>query len=330
MHDLDADLTAIEVLRTVLAYQRRVPNTGCMGAICVRCMRIHLQSVKNSIEQNRRIEFILPAFPVKSPNPAKVLGVQPDTAEELALQFLNSLCEKISDIYPPGARIAICSDGRVFSDLIGVDDDAVTAYRNGIERMIHLVGSKNLTQFTLDDVYAGKSHEEMRQLLDAKYGCDLIELRKEVKSENSTLGLYRGITKFLFEDRLTPDFDGSKASLQRKCRKLAYGVISRSRSWGNLLSDLFPNAVRLSIHPQACSTNRIGILLVDTPDNWLTPWHSVAVKIRDQFTLMKRADAERAGAQLVHVAGQPSYFVLDVIPSSDGNSDVEGRRLQRA
>ena len=35
------------------------------------------------------------------------------------------------DQYPPGARITICSDGRVFSDLVGVCDKDVTNY--GIE-----------------------------------------------------------------------------------------------------------------------------------------------------------------------------------------------------
>ncbi|MFD8494757.1 L-tyrosine/L-tryptophan isonitrile synthase family protein [Amycolatopsis sp. NPDC059657] len=307
---LDTELATIEVLHTVLAHQRRHRDGACTGRICLRCMRFHLDSVRATMERGAPIEFVLPAFPAKSPNPAKVLSPLPDTAEELALRFLNSLCERIAEIYPPGARISICSDGRVFSDLIGVPDDHVTAYQRGLERMIRRIGAQHLSQFTLDDVYTGAHHDEMRKVLDAGYGYDHADLRAEVKAGGHALALYRGITRFMLEDQLTPGYTGTKAALQRKCRDLAYGVISRSKAWGDLLGELFPHAVRLSIHPQACATGKIGILLAETPDSWLTPWHSVAVESGGTFTLMKRAEAEKAGAQLVYVAGKPSYYSL--------------------
>ena len=73
-------------------------------------------------------------------------------------------------------------------------------------------------------------------------------------------------------------------------------MIRRSDAWGALVAEAFPDAVRLSIHPQPEVSEKIGVHLVDTEDAWLTPWHACAVLTPDGARLMKRADAEAAGA----------------------------------
>ncbi|MFD9607085.1 L-tyrosine/L-tryptophan isonitrile synthase family protein [Streptomyces sp. NPDC059970] len=308
---LDTELAAIEVIRDVLLHQRRLHGGGCSGRVCLRCLRHHRDAIAEAMAHGRTIEFLLPAFPTKSPNPAKVLGPLPDLAEELALKFLESLCERITEVYPPGARILICSDGRVFNDLIGVSDDNVTRYAHEISRMIDRIGATHLAQFTLDEVYPGADHAQMRAMLTAGRGPRPDELRAEVLRGGGLVHMYRGITRFMLEDLSVPGYTGSRAALQRHCRELAYGVIARSRAWDELLAKLFPDTVRLSIHPQPCSTRKIGLLLADSHDVWLTPWHSTAVDTGDgRYTLMKRAEAESAGAQLVTSHGRPSHYVL--------------------
>jgi len=65
-----------------------------------------------------QIELCLPAFPFKSANKVyKVLGILPDKAEELALQRLNTMCIRIGDVYAPGAKLTIISDGLVYNGL---------------------------------------------------------------------------------------------------------------------------------------------------------------------------------------------------------------------
>ncbi|KNB50715.1 L-tyrosine/L-tryptophan isonitrile synthase family protein [Streptomyces caatingaensis] len=310
MSDHAAPDTAARIVHEILAHQRRTRDAGCDGDICPKCAAHHLDAVRQAVESGRPIEFVLPAFPTKSPNPAKVLGPLPDLAEELALRFLDSLGERIAALHEPGAVIRICSDGRVFNDLLGVPDHDVTAYVTGIDRMIKDIGARHLRQFTLDDVHPGSTHEGMRDLLSTGYAPTLDALREEVRAGGAPLAMYRGITRFMLEDLSGPQWTGTRSALQRKCRDLAYRVIQRSRAWGDLLLELFPAAVRLSIHPQPCSTGKIGILLADTPDAWLTPWHSVVVDTGDGFTLMKRAEAEAAGAVLRHVDGRPSHYVL--------------------
>lgn len=62
------------------------------------------------------VKACLPAFPFKSANKVyKVLGTLPDKAEELALERLNSMCTRIQDVYPPGAKVTIISDGITYN-----------------------------------------------------------------------------------------------------------------------------------------------------------------------------------------------------------------------
>ena len=69
-------------------------------------------------------------------------------------------------------------------------------------------------------------------------------------------------------------------------------------------------ALRFSIHPQPAHSDKIGILLADAEDAWLTPWHAVAVRSKGKIRLMHREQAERLGARLVERDGRPSHFEL--------------------
>lgn len=68
------------------------------------------------VKAGRAVPMCLPAFPFKSPNSvSKVLGNLPDKAEEFALARLNGLCQAIGDVYTPGAKLTIISDGLVYN-----------------------------------------------------------------------------------------------------------------------------------------------------------------------------------------------------------------------
>lgn len=75
-----------------------------------------LVQIYSKVLVRETILMCLPAFPFKSPNTStKVLGRLPDKAEEFALAHLNGLCASIADIYTPGARLMIVSDGLVYN-----------------------------------------------------------------------------------------------------------------------------------------------------------------------------------------------------------------------
>ena len=68
------------------------------------------------VAKEQPIQMCLPAFPFKSPNTVtKVLGRLPDKAEEFALAHLRGMCVSIQDIYKPGAKLTIISDGLVYN-----------------------------------------------------------------------------------------------------------------------------------------------------------------------------------------------------------------------
>ncbi len=313
---------ARRVLEKVLKFRRMVKTEECCGAsYCESCSSQHLQKITSAMTNKMPITFVLPAFPGKSPNPAKVLGVLPDMAEQKALQFLDHLCLQIQCIYEPGAQISICSDGRVFSDVVGIPDSDVTAYQNELGQMIERLNLKNVSVFNLDGFCQGKSFDHIRGALMHEYGQSIEVLRDRVRrgSRNSCNAedreahrMYCGITRSLFEDALTPDRSKSRTAIQNSSRILAYEVIRRSNAWSELIRDVFPNAVRLSIHPQACGSKKLGIQLLGT-ETWLTPWHGVAVETDGEFVLMKRVEAEKLNAKLIKDhQGRASHYKLHI------------------
>ncbi|MCX6127424.1 MAG: isocyanide synthase family protein [Proteobacteria bacterium] len=311
---------AKDILRDVMQFRRIVDSgTSCAASSCHVCLAPHLQKVVSAITQGKPIPFVLPAFPGKSPNPAKVLGPLPDMAERRALHFLNYLCDRVRQLYPPGAQIILCSDGRVFSDIIGMSEDDVTAYQHELDEMIEELDLANISTFTLDESCEENDFVQVRHKLMERYGKPLESLREMVrrggrgadnKDDGESHRIYCGITRFLVEDSMIPGQTRSRSSIQRDCRVRAYEVIRRSNAWSELIAERFPNAVRLSIHPQTCGARKLGIQLLGT-ESWMTPWHGVVVDTGKGFILMKRWEAEKLTAQLVRdSAGRASHYRL--------------------
>lgn len=312
--------TAIEILEYIMKFRRTSgPQTECFSSPCQKCIEPHLEKTILTVAQGLPVTLVLPAFPGKSPNLAKVLGTLPDMAERRALEFLQSLCDRIKKIYAPGARIILCSDGRVFSDVVGMRDEDVTAYQRELSRIIRDSGLSSISTFDLDDLYHEMDFDQMRMRLVEEYGEPLAVIKASISRGGKISGyseedkeanrLYCGITRFLVEDAMYPGQMQSRTSIQNECRSRAYAVIQRSKAWGDWVAERFPSAIRLSIHPQTCGAPKLGIRLIE-PDNWLTPWHGVAVEVQGRFILLKRSRAEEIGACLIHVEGRPSHYVL--------------------
>jgi L-tyrosine isonitrile synthase len=310
---------ARKIMLYVMQFRRIAGSkTTCATSSCEACLKPHLQQVISAIKNRQPITFVLPAFPAKSPNPAKVLGTLPDMAERLSLEFLNNLCKQIQKIYSPGAKVILCSDGRVFNDVIDINDSDVTQYQQELDTLIKETSFVLASTFNLDDMYPGFSFDQMRHQLMAQYGETLESLKDAVRrgskihcssEDEEAHRMYCGITRFLVEDAMRPEQTLSRNALQKSSRARAYVVIQRSRAWSALIAERFPDAIRLSIHPQTCGTSKIGIRLMDA-ETWMTPWHGVAVDIGGNFVLLKRAQAEALGARLIYRENRPSHYEL--------------------
>jgi len=308
---LDNQLGLAEQIMKLIFHRRRILLNDNSQEDFAEEAAVHTKKIIHFIEEEKPVHMILPAFPAKSPNRKKTLDIYPDKGEELALETLYGLCQKIREIYAPGATLTICSDGRVFAELVQIPDEAVSAYKSDLVSRLGTLYANTINFFDLDDVFHGMpDYDALREELMIHYGESLYQLKQRCKNEKSAKEMYLGICKFL-----TEDFSGlekfqelSKSQILGLARKNAYRVIQRSNAWTNLLKDKFPNSIRLSIHPQPRVSEKIGIFLMESDDIWRTPWHSVAIKEDDGFSLVPRYMAESKNAVLIFENGRPSYF----------------------
>ncbi|BCM93609.1 hypothetical protein IAD21_05500 [Abditibacteriota bacterium] len=305
------DALAERILRCLFRHRRLLPSTDdCVVEPCDVCLALHLTRVKRAVVRGEPIHLLLPAFPAKSPSPDKVLGKLPDGAEVLALLHLQAVCDEIGCIYEPGARLTICSDGRVFSDLVGVSDEDVSTYSEGMRDLLNSLPVPSIDMFNMEDLYETSDFAVMRRQLADHYAMSRVALEERAHTQPQAAVLINGIERFLREELAFQEDGLSKTQRRKLCRERAYEVVRRSDAWGQLITECFPLALRLSIHPQLPHSEKIGILLGDADDIWMTPWHGVAVQTKRGWTMMKRREAEARGAVLNFVQDRPSYFTL--------------------
>ncbi|MBX3226896.1 MAG: L-tyrosine/L-tryptophan isonitrile synthase family protein [Labilithrix sp.] len=75
-----------------LMHGRRLAPGEADGAPAEVELAPHLPLVRAALSEDRPLELLLPAFPAKSPSPAKVLGKLPDYAESIALRSRDDRC----------------------------------------------------------------------------------------------------------------------------------------------------------------------------------------------------------------------------------------------
>ena len=267
-----------------------------------------LCQIADKLTKGETLTFLLPAFPAKSPSPEKTSGELPDMGEVLGLQNLQQLCTRIGKIYAPGAHVIICSDGRVFSDVVRVSDEAIDRYNEGVLEIIEEFNLENLSLFSMDDLHPDWSGDELRDLLLKKYARSYEDVRTLVKSTEQYAQLFNGVHRFLIEDEVVLSPTLSKNQVTKETKKRAYELIRRSEAWGALLKEHFSSELRFSIHPYPIGHEKFGIKLVESSSQWATPWHNVAVKIKERFELMHLGRAKSLGAVAKFYEDKYAYF----------------------
>ncbi len=323
--------TSRTILRTIFRHRRLLPyvdaesepecdqeptlrsskrDESCQREPCERCLSPHEVRVDYFVERQEPILCLLPGFPAKSSSRAKTLGPLPDQAEWIGLRYLGQMIEDVQRAYPPGLSIIICSDGHVFSDVVHVTDSDVDAYLGELQLMLDQLAVQSIRLFSLKDLYDLSSPEMVREQLIAHYARDTEHIAHRAKRSRAHRSQLNGIERFLFEEEIAESAGRSRTQIRQECHARAIEVVRRSDAWDRLLRDCFPQAIRLSIHPQYEHSDKIGVLLGCTNDAWVTPWHSAAVRQGDEWMLMKVAEAQLLGAQIVVQEGHPYYLEL--------------------
>ncbi|KAL9946834.1 dityrosine synthesis enzyme [Verticillium nonalfalfae] len=318
--------TAAKVLDVICQYRLRraehseVPDIeGRLG---------FLSMVYGHVRANSPILMCLPAFPFKSPNSRdKVLGRLPDKAEEFALAHLNGLCAAVGDIYAPGAKLTIVSDGLVYNDLLSVPDRDVWAYGEALRQMAWAKGFEHIRFSRLQDLvhlpnlpsslneitYVANATNFRRQLLNT-FGRSDYDPSTEITKNEDTCQTYRGYIKFLETDLalvypVGEDNGRSKSSYKKGIEYISKQMLQRGDAFARAVRENYRDHLRLSIHPSTGRT-KLSINTLPTTTSYTTPWHcSIAFRLDGSSTTGPRAVFDNDPAyELVLEDGKPSYY----------------------
>nr|BFD31403.1 pyoverdine biosynthesis protein PvcA [Pigmentibacter ruber] len=300
----------LEKIYSIRKIPYKLTNTYENKLLLKKCMDFHLDKIKKFVQKSLPIEMIIPAFPVKSPNPNKTISCFPDYAEVLALKKLQHLCNSIKEIYPPGAIITICSDARVFCDIIPFIEDNISNYSSEIIKIIQTENLNNLSIFKLDNLFSHIDYAKMKSNFVKEFPDNVESLKRKRFYSPDFFVMFSGLNKFIYEDLVYIYQDKSKPWIRNEAKNLTFQIIQRSNTWSKLIEKNFPQALRLSIHPQSAIAKKIGVNLVDADDLWRTPWHSVCCWKDNQFFLTSKEHALALGAHLEKAEEKYPYYKL--------------------
>lgn len=278
------------------------------GEACRHCEARIQASIQPMMAKGETITFVLPAFPAKSVNQNKTLGPLPDLGEKLALTRLEKLCADIGKIYQPGASMFICSDGRVFNDLVQVTEENVQAYNQTLKAFVELKQFKHIAFYDLKDAYPALDTVHARSKLMNEYATPFESIQISVKKHAEMKALFNGLHRFMVEDLSYLNPELSKNALRKQTKHITYQMMQRSQAWSALLHKKFPNVFRLSIHGYDCGSEKFGIKLLPEQNHWATPWHNVILKEGSRFAFVKHQVAKALNAHLIFDAGVPSHY----------------------
>ncbi|KAF4761155.1 hypothetical protein HAV15_007315 [Penicillium sp. str.  len=294
--------------------------------------------VQTYIAANRAIPMVLPAFPMKSNNRMdKVLGALPDLGDELGLARLVNLCRDIKAVYPPGAVVVVVTDGICYNDLTGISDEEVWEYGNRLRkiavekgyaciqfhRIMNMLGLYTGAQISKSDYVklCGLSRAELHR----RCGRPGFDVDRFLKSDEDYLRTYNGYDKFMKVDLkfspVTRDCAGPK-QYKKRIKTIAKAMIVRGVEYAELVRQIYPDSLRLSIHPSSGQTKLSCPLIPQKNSFSMSPWHcSIAVTTTGEF-ITAHHSTHRQKFDLIKKDGQP-YFFRERSPLFDWDASVE-------
>ncbi|PHH78154.1 hypothetical protein CDD80_7328 [Ophiocordyceps camponoti-rufipedis] len=80
---------------------------------------------------------------------------------------LNGMAAAIRDVYDPGARVSIVSDGLIYNDILGVDDEQVWEYREALRQLARENNLDNLEFLRQHHLFNAESTSKEEYLRNA-------------------------------------------------------------------------------------------------------------------------------------------------------------------
>lgn len=289
-------------------------------------------TVSAALAAGRPVEFVLPSFPFKIPNAAKVEHRVPDYAELLCLQRLYEIVEVVRELTDAEARFHIVSDGAIYSDLCGVKYSEYSTYYAmvadfiagmGAARELHLV---DMVADVIGDRSASFERERrelapmLRSWWDERRHDDRVRYLIRNMAGNIDLGpettaltrasVYGG--GFMSEDGAAQVSQASEEFVKHvhaRAEEAAFDftLLLTTLRRTDMLTRRHPHAIRATVHPKP---GQWGIHLVNQESRTF-PWQGVALRTaKGTWRVLPQTEAVERAALLVLDATtkQPLYF----------------------
>lgn len=105
------------------------------------------QKISKFVSKNELIQFVFQGFPFKCHNPVETLRRTPDLGELASLQRLMDINETVEQIYPPGVKFTVLTEGSTYRSLFGASQNEVEVYQSQCEYFANLIGADNRIKF---------------------------------------------------------------------------------------------------------------------------------------------------------------------------------------
>lgn len=256
---------------------------------------------------NTPISFAILGLPFKSTNHRdKVLGPLPDLGEELTIRNLETFNADIKSIYAPGIKILVASDGYMFNDILGVPDAEVQQYK---EITKSFATNSTVSILDINDFYTGSnSTETKRDKLMLQFGYTWDKMEQEILFNPDVNILYKGMIRFMEEELADKPF-ASNSQRHKEAKRLSREMMLRNEAYNKLTRTELSSSIRLSMHSSVNNGYKYSFKLIPGAHTHHSAWHSCILIDGKQAITLHKADAVKAGYELVYKNGQPYNFI---------------------
>lgn len=249
-----------------------------------------IKKITHFVRNKKPIILTMVGFPYKSSNTRdKVLSSVADAAERYSLVYIHTLLEKIKEIYEPGVKLFIFTDGIAFSDIEKVSDETVIEYENSLKTLVQDLPYIKI--ITTRDICPNKSPEEIRTLISimnpsTESFYEMLDTDKKLQDDVAVL-----TQRLAFELALLSLTDNEIIEIGLK-------ETQRSLQYSNFLKQFRPEeAITCSVHYQKDPNRKIGLKL---SESCVTPWHGVLIETNGNFTIEHLKDIDQMYYQKVY------------------------------
>ena len=257
--------------------------------------------VLDRVSQDRPLKMVLPAFPGKTPNLDKVMGTMPDYAEYASIVSLAEACQRLSEMYLPGAQVTLFSDYHTFQDYVGIKLDNHYNYRCELEAMVRNVGAQRyITIRSLKDFpeFEGLPEAAYMHRLREVFGNRDFEAElasserfgKKMESDNKFKHDLAGLRGFMLKDQgpVLQQRGLTGKAADKEALAMAKGMMIQGKALTKFTEKYYPlpEYLRLSIHAHPFDGKKFTVLLLpcevpsaprgrvrSTSALICTPWH---------------------------------------------------------